>query len=408
MAPMDGKGLPGIGTRRRFLGSAALGAAAFTIAGRVDTASAANFQVHVNSRDISSSPQGPTALASTAWETYEQTRDGRTRGDAVWVIRDHSELDPYKDQTYFTDNGALLTGRYIVVSQKRRSAMGGDPANGAIIQGISSVPDGSEPSMISASADVDGPAIAAEAFTTNAAGQKNQSAFAAYDLNSVSGGQTPYSGGYGRKKFIIRGDGGLWWGTDLKLDPWANSDARLERQAPGALVLSAPRTQDQARLVINSLDSSAALQFAQNSVRGAEFVLNQWGHLYLDVGSGTPFRMYKDWSGVSIGDHDINRFRAPTVVIQALRTSLGALEMRMFNAPMTADMARVTDYDANTVYSGVDRNGAFFDFVKSDAAGPPASGTWNTGSCVLNTKDSRMYWCVNSGSPGSWKSAQLT
>src|SRR4051794_6876786 len=117
MTPMDGQGLPRIGTRRRFVTRAAIGAAGLTIFGRVDTASAANFQVHVNSRDISST-QEPTALSSTAWESYEQTRAGRPRGDPLWVIRDLGQQDPYKDQTYFLDHGALFTGRWIVVSQK--------------------------------------------------------------------------------------------------------------------------------------------------------------------------------------------------------------------------------------------------------------------------------------------------
>jgi hypothetical protein len=383
------------------------GATAFTFASQASEAKAADYIVSRNTRDIPASAV-PTRLYSSSWFTFEQTRGGTVRGDALWVIRDMSQSDPYKDETYFYDNGAFFTGRWVVVSQKRFNPIGGNAANGAFIQGVSSVADGGEPSMVSASVDVDGPAFAGESYTRNAAGYLNQSAFSAYDLDSVSGGRTSYSPGYGRKKFVIRGDGGLWWGPDLQRDNWANSDVRLERTGAGALRLRAPKAGNPAVLAVDGSDSGSALQFSAQGASKASFTVSAAGDLSVTVGTATPLKLYADWAGASIGGRAVDKATAPTLTVQGLSASSGVVDVRLPSTALSADALRTSSYDGTKVYSGVDRNGAFFDLVKTNGAGPPTSGTWNVGSCVLNTADSVVYWCVAGGTPGTWKSAALS
>jgi hypothetical protein len=138
-------------------------------------------------------------------------------------------------------------------------------------------------------------------------------------------------------------------------------------------------------------------------VRRAEFVVNAPGHLYLDVGTGTPVRFYKDWDGMSVGGRDVNKYQALTLTSQSVAGRLGAMDLRMVSGAMESDMMRATDYEAQTTGCGVDRNGALFDLVLSTTAGSPKTGSWKTGSTVLNTVDSAVYCCVAGGSPGQWK-----
>jgi hypothetical protein len=344
------------------------------------------------------------ALDSNAVLTFEQTRRGRTQGDPLIVISDASMAHPYRAQAYFGDHGGFETGRWIVVSQKRYAPIGGNVENGAFIQGVSSLPDGSEPSMIAASTDVDGPAVAAEAWTRRTDGHRNASSFAAYDLDDVSGGRTPYSPGFGRKMFAIRADGGLWWGADLKRDLWEHSDVRLERMRPGSLRLTSPRAGMQANLTIDAAQGSQSLRFTRAGALQAEFVVNEAGDAYMTVGTGRPLRFYRDWSGLVIGDREVSKYSAPNVTIFSQAAATGVLDLRM-TAPSSVPIVRVRDVGGDTL-SGVDADGSMMDRAVA-SPGAPTSGRHATGACVLNLADERVYWCVEGGTPGRCRSAKL-
>lgn len=253
---------------------------------------------------------------------------------------------PYVEQTYIMDNGAYESGRWITISQKRD--VDGKFGQGPRIQGVSSLPDGSEPSMIAASTDIDGPAFAGEAYTSRKTGQRNCSVFAAYDLDDVHGGSGAYSPGYGRKRFVIRGDGGLWWGPDLGSDPWTRADVRLERVRPGHLRVLSPLGGRTAMLEVASRSGESSI--LRMSVEGGTHV-----DLVVDDEHGLGFSTGQD--------------------------------------------------DRSTC--GVDLGGAFRDRVVKQRSGPPSTGTWSAGACVVNLADDRVYWCVQAGSPGRWRSTQL-
>lgn len=124
---------------------------------------------------------------------------------------------PYLRSAYFASNGAFYTGVWMIISNKRVN-LAGD------IQGVSATPDGAEPSMLSISPDINGPCLAVEAASSQAAGYENSAALAVYDMNAIHGGQTSYSAGYGTKKFAIRGDGSMYWGTNLGTNILGNAN----------------------------------------------------------------------------------------------------------------------------------------------------------------------------------------
>ncbi len=115
---------------------------------------------------------------------------------------------PYRLSAYHLSNGAYYTGVWMVISNKRISEKGE-------IQGVSAIPDGTEPAMLNISPDVNGPCIAIEGGERDDPGHENQSIIAGYDLADIHGGQTPYSGGFGKKKFAIRAKGSMYWGNNL-------------------------------------------------------------------------------------------------------------------------------------------------------------------------------------------------
>jgi len=286
--------------------------------------------------------EAPTSLDENASVVFRQVRGDKPAGDAMLVIRDEGEGEIYKSQSYFLDNGAYESGRWVTISQKR---YGEDtPHLAGRIQAVSAVPDGREPFMIAVSPDVDGPALAAEAWTADTEGNRNCSAFAAYDLDAVHSGQTPNSPGYGRKKFVIRGDGGLWWGDDLGDNPFANSDVRIERVRPGHVRVMAPRQDAPAVLELEAAAPEASL------------------------------RLSPAQGGVE------------------LSARAGGLEF------VTGD---------STDHPGIDASSAFRERVWDRAPGPPDEGAWTTGACVLNPTDSTMWWCIEGGTPGTWAGAAL-
>lgn len=291
----------------------------------------------------------PRLADSNASVVLSQVRGGIPRGDAVFAVRDESEKSELlKVQTYISDGGGYHSGRWIAISQKRYDFS--TPEWAGRIQGVSAVSEssgsGSEPSMICASTDIDGPAIAAEAWTSSEPGSRNASAFAAYDLNDVHGGVTSHSPGFGRKKFVIRGDGGLWWGSDLRDEPFARSDIRLERAAPGHLRLTSPKKSSDAVLEVSANDGEAALRLASGAGKSAE----------LRTGAeGWDFRFGRERAGEC----------------------------------------------------GVDPNAAFRDFIRTDGHGPPTAGRWTVGACVLNGADRTVWWCIEAGRPGRWAGLRL-
>lgn len=190
---------------------------------------------------------------------------------------------PYKLGAYFTDRGSFQTGVDVIMSNKRVDINGR-------IQGVSALPDGSEPSMLSISPDVNGPSIAVEGYGSMGAGNENQTVFAAYDLESISGGATSYSPGYGTKKFAIGARGQMFWGSDLGTDPAANAEASLS--VTGGDLIFGPRlnvvSPDDASLRLDGADANGSgIEFRKNGVTKWQLVqLN-----YLDFGSGPQFRL---------------------------------------------------------------------------------------------------------------------
>lgn len=137
-----------------------------------------------------------------------------------WIWR--TKTGPYRLGAYFSPDGDFNTGVAILVSNKRVSDQGR-------IQGVSAATDGSEPSSIAVSPDINGPALAVEAHGDMLVGEgvDNQTALAVYDLDDIAGGSTPYSIGYGIKKFAIGGKGQMFWGANLLQDPVANAQMTL-------------------------------------------------------------------------------------------------------------------------------------------------------------------------------------
>lgn len=127
---------------------------------------------------------------------------------------------PYDLGAYHSSVGAFYTAVELVVSNKRSHING-------TIQGVSALGDGSEPSMVAVSCDVNGPALALETHGAMGVGFENQTILAGYDLdNPTGGGAGPYSLGYGNKRFAISSRGEMFWGP-LVDDPAANATAKL-------------------------------------------------------------------------------------------------------------------------------------------------------------------------------------
>lgn len=137
---------------------------------------------------------------------------------------------PYLLSAYFAPNGTFCSGVWMVISNKRKSIEGE-------IQGVSALVDGSEPSMVCISPDVNGPALAIEGGTEKVAGNENNCAIAFYNMDERIGGLTAYSQGYCRKRAVILGNGTMMWGTDLGVDPHENADIAVLKPVEGGLEL---------------------------------------------------------------------------------------------------------------------------------------------------------------------------
>jgi len=153
--------------------------------------------------------------------------DGVLAGHAIDFRQPYG--GPYGLAAYFLPNGVYNTGTHITISNKRVNAQGD-------IQGVGALADGSEPTMLAVSPDINGPAVGIEADGAMGVGKTNALALAIYDLGDSVGGATPYSSGYGRKRFAIGGRGQMFWGADLGVTPLTSSDIRLSRSGTGRLL----------------------------------------------------------------------------------------------------------------------------------------------------------------------------
>lgn len=171
---------------------------------------------------------------------------------------------PYLLSAYFSPSGAFMTGVPIIASNKRIDVDGE-------IQGVSALADGSEPSFISVSPDINGPSLAIEAHGNMASGYQNQSILAGYDIDSPIGGATSYSTGYGAKRFAIGAKGQMFWGSNLGTNPAANAEAILTIN--GNDVGIGPRlviqgTSGETSLRINGVSTDASvLEFQSHNVK---------------------------------------------------------------------------------------------------------------------------------------------
>lgn len=174
-------------------------------------------------------------------------------GVAVWYDPSKPDNSPYRVSSYLNSVGSYQTGAWVEISNKRKTADG-------TIQGVSALADGSEPHMLGVSPDVDGPGLALEGKGTPGT---NNSALAVYDMDDIIGGATPWSQGYGRKKFALAGKGQMLWGADLSDDPWVLADLILERS--GADLLNVRHLQD----------GAGKMLFGKQGVQGFK---TRWAH----------------------------------------------------------------------------------------------------------------------------------
>ena len=304
----------------------------------------------------------------------EQTRNGAPQGDPIWGIRKADMSDPIKMQAYFVDTGGFHTSREIVVSQKHHGYhnTGVGASSGALIQGVSSTSDGTEPQMVAASTDIDGPAFAGECQTADASGKKNQSAFAAYDLDDLNGGGvTSGSIGYGKKKFVITGTGDLRWGTDLLKDHWANADIRLGRQADGTLSMQAPKSGTATALFRVRATGGGGTQAAGISLgrNGTDDYLqlltnpSTADNAYLFLNTRVVMRLYSNPVGttsgacLAVGGTDDNSAIGSFIVGDASTLTKGIVARG--KASQSGNLLEVQDSSANPL-SGFTENGYFF------------------------------------------------
>lgn len=272
-----------------------------------------------------------------------------TNGTALrYPIEFRSEAayaDPYKRRAYFGGTGSFHTMAWIVVSAKKTN-LAGD------IQGVSALSDGTEPSMLSVSPDVNGPALAIEAASNLTGGQSNSAALAVYDVNDIHGGVTSWSAGYGRKKFQIDGRGGHWWGADLVNAPATNYDVKLERTAASTLKLTGKTD------LIHHLDAlTGAIDFSfkRGGVSVLQFYVGNNVEAALSVAGVTCMRLNND-TGVIIG----GAATAGMVLgVKSTNAALPVITALQATAGQTADLLRVANIDATTIFSRFDKAGYF-------------------------------------------------
>lgn len=339
-------------------------------------------------RVVRDTPAGVwTAIDSNAVIRLEQTRGGAQAGDPLAVIIDASMADPYKVQTFFDASGGYQSGRWIVSSQKRALHTPGDITKGSNILPVSSVPaaGGLEPVMICASCDVPGPAFGGECYTNDAT-NPNDSAYAAYDLDDPHTGPFGgYSGGYGRKKFIIKGNGDLRWGPDLQLSHAANHDLYLKRVQGAVMGIGDPQV----------ADADIKFQLRTHSAQGATLSLGRNGsndYLRLSTNTGIAdfadinlnnrevLRMYSNMgtgTGVVIGGTDVGNAVGAFVVGAGHPAYVNALVARG-KATQSEPIMRIEDSGGNLL-SGFSKGGYFV--TEKHAA--PADGDLTAGQMVV-------------------------
>lgn len=178
--------------------------------------------------NLSVQPSGLSGVGAAI--LLKQTLNGSISGDAAFAVVDSSMSDPYKVETYITDNGAYYSGRWMILSQKRY--------NDGTIQGVGY--SGTGTAIESGSLDIsgDGNFTALKLEQGLVRGGANAFALATYDADDPDAGvpASSYSWGTGKKKFALGPKGQMLWGTSLARDPVANADAGLSRSANRTLL----------------------------------------------------------------------------------------------------------------------------------------------------------------------------
>ena len=281
----------------------------------------------------------------------KQTTRGATVGDMAFGVVDSDERDPYRVATYIMDGGAVYTGRWLVVSQKRKSS-------GEIL-GVSAKPDGTEDCMVQVSPDVNAPGIAVEGKSAArlVGADNNRTAMAAYDIDDIIGGATSYSQGYGKKRWALLGDGKMLWGANLGIDPAPNTDVSLERDSAGALKVSSNGSLD-SRLVVNSPSGTPSLELQRGGSSVFKFASSASGVGQVFLGA-SPVARFSNIGGtgasLSIGANDDGA--VGTFAVGSSSPALRGLVARG-RSGQTGSLVEVQDAGGNAL-SRFDKNGYF-------------------------------------------------
>jgi hypothetical protein len=282
----------------------------------------------------------------------KQTTRGSTVGDIAFGVVDSDERDPYRVATYIMDGGAVFTGRWLVVSQKRKSS-------GEIL-GVSAKPDGTEDCMVQISPDVNAPGLAVEGKATgNLVGEhNNRTAMAVYDIDDIIGGATPYSKGYGKKRWAMLGDGKMLWGANLGIDPGPNTDVSLDRDAAGALKVASHGGLD-ARFSVNSPTGVPSLDLQRNGSTAFKFAANSTGTGQMLIG-GSPVARLSNLGGtgaaLSVGAEDEGAVGTFAVGANTSPSTRGLVARG--RSGQVASLMELQDGSGN-VQSRFDKNGYF-------------------------------------------------
>jgi hypothetical protein len=256
---------------------------------------------------------------------------------------------PYDLSAWFDVRGAFLTGAYIVISNKRFDIDGQ-------IMGVSARPDGSEPSMLAVSPDVNGPAVAVEARGNMGPGFENQVALAVYDNDHINAGKTPYSRGYGTKRFALSGRGAMMWGADLSDTPLTAHTVRLERSAEHQLTMTTSET-GAGIFTINALGSSATLRLQKGGVTVVSLSASRATQAELAV-AGNPVARFNATGSVCFGGQNVGGQR----VLSAQSTNGGLAVLSLLQATVgaqRADMLQATAPDGQKVLSRISPAGYY-------------------------------------------------
>lgn len=172
----------------------------------------------------------------------------------------------------------------------------------------------------------------------------------------------------------------------LKMFPFADVNTVLDLQAGGTT-------------------STAAVQLGYGGTQSVYNLLTENATtVRLKIGGLTnSFRFYASNNGVAQALNANLNDAVQSLVV----TATGGYGLRVRGiAAHAAHLVRFEPLGATTPTSGVDQNGAVFQYVKN-TAGAPATGTWELGSTVVNTSDSKIYVCTVAGTPGTWKSVAI-